>query len=136
MLEIINNIKRCEIEAIECAKQDKPYDYIMAEMSAYTDKLLSSSKAPIEFMQRLTQPISLANDSVKNYKDVPSPGYMFYANIELGEVVYVKEFRNYTTRALQGRMASALNRFNQVTGNAHCYESHRTKNELRLRRVG
>lgn len=135
MLEIIQNIKSCEIEAIEMAKQGKNYEHIMAEMSAYTHNLLSYSKAPIEVIQKLTQPISLS-ENTKVYKDVPSPGYMFYADIKLEDVVYVKEFRSYTTRALQARMASALNRFNQVTGNAHCYESHRTKNELRLRRVG
>ena len=130
MKDLINDVKRCEIEAIECAKNGKPYEYIMAEMSACTDKLLSLGR---NFKAKKE---SLVINKEVCYKEITSPSYAFYQDIELGDTVRIKEFRNYTVRALQGVMATALNRFNHVNGKAYAFESHMKDNELILTRVG
>lgn len=137
----LKEIAGMELLAIDYAKNGKKFNHIEIEMHSLTQKFLkecvSGAKAPLAFRQKLSQPLSLSAESEKkDYKSVPFPAYKLFNEVLLNEVFYVKEFDNYTTRSLQGRLSSALNRYNMVTGNAHAYESHRTKNEIRFKRVG
>ena len=135
----LKEIAALELKAIDLALKGKNFDHVECEMQTLTYKYLKECenrvKAPLEMKQRMSQPLSLNGDK-KHYKDITSPLFHIYVGVELGQVFFVKEFANYTTRSLQGRLASALNRYNQVTGSAHAYESHRNKNEIRLKRVG
>lgn len=135
----LKEISALELKAIDLAKDGKNFCHVECEMKTLTDKYLKGCEnrmtAPLEMKQRMTQPASLHNNK-KNYRDFTSPLFQIYVGIEIGQVFFVKEFANYTTKSLQGRLASALNRYNQITGSAHAYESHRNKNEIRLKRVG